>query len=587
MSDGLFNFSKLKVYNKLFLRIFAFGLLITISQLRTPKSQLIYAQDDYLEMKGNTKVDTLTFGGDRTAEPSAPVRGEIFYNSTAKHLHYHNGTGWQEFGGTDRVVATKIVAAYNSLDTSRADYVCDGTNDQVEINQAITALGTTGGVVYLLEGTYNISASINLDTTAPNDSNKAIIGTGAGTVLKLFAGSSNVNVINASNVNRILISQLRIDGNKVGGGSNCKGIYFSSVANSKIDRVWVENMNFIGIELFNSSNNIISGNHIQSNGNGGIFVNGSSFSNPANYSHNNIISGNNIQSNDSSGIALAVCSNNTISGNVVQSSKTVGGISLSSSSSNSVSGNTVWSNTGDGISWSTSSNNSVSGNTVWSNTGNGIVWSNSSNNTISGNNVYSNLQNGIFWSNSSNNNISGNVIYNNGGTSNYDGIRITSSSGGNLVASNFLYDSGTGTGYPINIDTTSGGYLVGNQINWSLDCANCKRINDLSYNTYTDKIKMSLSCQQINTTAASLTLDVATSPCSCMRIGPIVSPTTVTLADGKSPGDLLILQNSASSAKNLVIIFGGSSITLGPYDILRLIWNGTRWLKMAYTDINL
>jgi len=56
--------------------------------------------------------------------------------------------------------ATKIVAANDSLDKSRADYVCDGVNDEVEINQAFSDLGTTGGTVKLLEGTYNLGGNI-------------------------------------------------------------------------------------------------------------------------------------------------------------------------------------------------------------------------------------------------------------------------------------------------------------------------------------------------------------------------------------------------------------------------------------------
>jgi parallel beta-helix repeat protein len=58
--------------------------------------------------------------------------------------------------------ATKIVAANDSLDKSRADYVCDGNADEVEINQAITDLGTTGGTVLLLEGNYALSSKVIL-----------------------------------------------------------------------------------------------------------------------------------------------------------------------------------------------------------------------------------------------------------------------------------------------------------------------------------------------------------------------------------------------------------------------------------------
>ena len=42
------------------------------------------------------------------------------------------------------------------------DYLCDGTNDQEEIIQALNDLPTTGGEVVILDGTYNITASINI-----------------------------------------------------------------------------------------------------------------------------------------------------------------------------------------------------------------------------------------------------------------------------------------------------------------------------------------------------------------------------------------------------------------------------------------
>ena len=51
-------------------------------------------------------------------------------------------------------VATYIVAASDSRNKDLADFVADGTNDEVEIQAAIDALPATGGVVYLLEGTF-------------------------------------------------------------------------------------------------------------------------------------------------------------------------------------------------------------------------------------------------------------------------------------------------------------------------------------------------------------------------------------------------------------------------------------------------
>ncbi len=61
--------------------------------------------------------------------------------------------------------ATIVVASSTSLESSKrnADYVCDGNNDQIEINDAIVKASVTGGTVLLMEGKYNISAEIDYD----------------------------------------------------------------------------------------------------------------------------------------------------------------------------------------------------------------------------------------------------------------------------------------------------------------------------------------------------------------------------------------------------------------------------------------
>ncbi len=89
----------------------------------------------------------------------------------------------QDRHDSDRRQATLTVAASDSLISSRrcADYVCDGANDEVEIQAAITALPVAGGKVRLLEGLYNISAAMNLK------SNVTVSGMGRGTQLKLVA----------------------------------------------------------------------------------------------------------------------------------------------------------------------------------------------------------------------------------------------------------------------------------------------------------------------------------------------------------------------------------------------------------------
>jgi hypothetical protein len=59
--------------------------------------------------------------------------------------------------------ATKVVATSQAgYSTNQVDYLCNGSNDAAQINAAIAALPSTGGRVVLLEGTYNITATLNL-----------------------------------------------------------------------------------------------------------------------------------------------------------------------------------------------------------------------------------------------------------------------------------------------------------------------------------------------------------------------------------------------------------------------------------------
>jgi len=56
--------------------------------------------------------------------------------------------------------ATVVVAASNSRSegTYQANYTCNGTDDNVQFQQALDALPSTGGEIHLLDGTYNFGA---------------------------------------------------------------------------------------------------------------------------------------------------------------------------------------------------------------------------------------------------------------------------------------------------------------------------------------------------------------------------------------------------------------------------------------------
>jgi hypothetical protein len=86
--------------------------------------------------------------------------------------------------------ATKVVKASNASSSwnNQADYTCDGTGDNVEIQAALDALPAIGGRVVLSEGTFNITAAIQTPRHV------SIVGQGRqGT--KLVASTSGINII--------------------------------------------------------------------------------------------------------------------------------------------------------------------------------------------------------------------------------------------------------------------------------------------------------------------------------------------------------------------------------------------------------
>ena len=95
---------------------------------------------------------------------------------------------WTDLGhDIGPVQATQIVATTTSRKQAGADFVCDGTADDVEIQAALDAANAVGGgTVMILDGTYNINAPINVYD------NIILCGTGRGTILKSVNGGIEV-----------------------------------------------------------------------------------------------------------------------------------------------------------------------------------------------------------------------------------------------------------------------------------------------------------------------------------------------------------------------------------------------------------
>jgi hypothetical protein len=173
--------------------------------------------------------------------------------------------------------ATIVIAASDSSEKSKAqaDYVCDGIDDQVEINAAIAALPTTGNVnlpghgeatdvnqggnVLLLEGSYNLTAPID----ASGKSNVTLEGIGPASIIYNSAtdGSNAIQAINTgSPKNRIVIRNLTVLGN----ASSGDGIHLREINYQKIEDVYCLSNGGHGIAILgdteagNAENKIIT-----------------------------------------------------------------------------------------------------------------------------------------------------------------------------------------------------------------------------------------------------------------------------------------------------------------------------------------
>ena len=193
-----------------------------------------------------------------------------------------------------RVVATKVVAT-------------DGTGDFTDIQSAINDLPSGGGVVYIKEGTYTITAKIEI-----KQDNTALIGSGRATQIKTTSG---IHIIDDDSHTGLFISQLLLTGSGSAKAGQV-GINFATTKDSAISNCWFKDIGTSGI-IFSTSttnNNVITENHIEDCIEFGIELSGTE----------NVCSNNIIRNNQDGGIQLladgdkSVITGNIITGNTDQ-----------------------------------------------------------------------------------------------------------------------------------------------------------------------------------------------------------------------------------------------------------------------------
>lgn len=169
---------------------------------------------------------------------SSPVTGESRYSPA----------GDAQPGDTVVVAAEDSPADLKAV----ADYVCDGTNDQVEIQAAIGALPATSGTVALLEGTFIITIHPDISGIRLYADNVTLKGQGYSTVLKLAPGdTASPGYLVSVHGNYVTISDLCLDGNSAESpGANTRGIDVYTRAGASdltVSHVWIRNFAEDGI----------------------------------------------------------------------------------------------------------------------------------------------------------------------------------------------------------------------------------------------------------------------------------------------------------------------------------------------------
>jgi parallel beta-helix repeat protein len=124
------------------------------------------------------------------------------------------------------------------------DYVCDGTADDVQLQQALDAVPAEGGTVYVKAGEYDMTATVTIP------SNCMLMGSGRSTIFKANAsmgGTTNVfkNSDSSGGNTNIVVCDLAIDGNQanrtgraVGSDNQGMNLLFEKVTDSTVKNIF-------------------------------------------------------------------------------------------------------------------------------------------------------------------------------------------------------------------------------------------------------------------------------------------------------------------------------------------------------------
>jgi len=274
----------------------------------------------------------------------------------------------------------------------------------------------------------------------------------------LYSSSNNTlskNTIKADSIGGIYLESSdnnTLSSNNITANGGNGGIAFESSDRNTVSNN-VVSANNIGIELYYSSSNVLSGNMIANDtyynfGMYGVslayFMNNVDTSNLVNgkpvyylMNESNVMMSPKTSPEGVGYVGFVNCENVTVEGLTL--TKNVQGLLLANTTDSRITDNNITANY-DGVDLYNSSSDVLSGNNVTANTYYGInLESLSDNNTLTGNNIIANSEAGISFYFSSGNVLSGNNI-----TRNNDGIDLVSSSGNVLSGNNVTANTDIG-----------------------------------------------------------------------------------------------------------------------------------------------
>jgi parallel beta-helix repeat protein len=294
VKDGIY-YENVDVTKSLTIRSTSGNPANTIVQAKSPSDDVFYVTADYVNISG------FTVEGATLPRAGICLLNSDYCNISSNKCSYN----WRGI----------ISLGYSSNNTISGNDVSDNNYGGISLHSSSD--NTVSRNTFINDGLVVSESSYHNAVEDNTVNNKPLV---------YLEGASDYKVKDAGQV--ILINCRNIKVENLNLSNTYVGIKILATEDSIIADNTVSNNNWVGIYLYDSSNNnTITGNNACYNNYAGIFL--------GYYSSSNTITGNNVSGNNGDGVSLWHSSNNTISGNDV-SGNNYTGIILESSSNNSI-----------------------------------------------------------------------------------------------------------------------------------------------------------------------------------------------------------------------------------------------------------